>query len=216
MIVGILGGTFDPPHFGHLDVATIALEEGGVREVWLVPCLEHRFDKRPAPFHDRLAMTRMATDDSPLLEVLDLEGQRQGFSYSIETLKEIHKLFQTDLDLFFIIGLDAFQEIKTWKEYRRLFDYTHFVVINRPGFPSEELEPFILSLDVGFQREGDDNIFVNASGNLLIYREATLLEVSSTRIRDMVADGRSIRFLVPESVRGYITEKGLYRFNGDY
>ena len=212
MRLGVLGGTFDPIHFGHLRIAEEICEELELEKVLLIPVSlpPHKDGKSLTPFPDRLAMTRMAALNSPLLEAVDLEGRREGLSYSIETLREIRKLFGIDLDLFFIIGMDAFQEIKTWKRFKELFNVTNFVVIKRPGFTSEELEPFVLSLGVDFSVSDQDNTFAVPSGNILMYKEATLMDISSTVIRDLVAAGKSIRFLVPEPVRSYILEKGLY------
>ena len=213
--LGILGGTFDPIHFGHLRIAEEICEEMELEKVLLIPGAlpPHKYEKSITPFHDRLAMTRIAAQDSSLLEVLDLEGRRNGPSYSIETLREIHRLYKDNVDIFFIIGMDAFLEIKTWKEYKNLFKESNFVVLKRPGFSFEELEPFIISMEVGFKRMSDSNTFATPSGNLLIYKEATLMDISSTRIREMVAAGRSIRFLLPEAVRVYIIEKSLYGTN---
>ncbi|MBW1886839.1 MAG: nicotinate-nucleotide adenylyltransferase [Deltaproteobacteria bacterium] len=215
--LGILGGTFDPIHFGHLRVAEEMGEEMELEKVYLIPgALPPHKDRKPiTPFYHRLAMTQMAAQDSPVLETLDLEGRRQGFSYTIETLKKIHQIHRSNLELFFIIGMDAFQEIKTWKDYKKLFDYANFVVIKRPGFPSQELESFLFSLGVGFKRESDSRNFITPSGNTLIYQETILMDISSTNIREMVATGKSIRFLVPEPVRSYMMEKGLYRIYGD-
>ena len=216
MRLGILGGTFDPIHFGHLRIAEEICEELELEKILLIPGAlpPHKYRKSVTPFHDRLAMTRMAVKDSFLLEVLDLEGRRKGPSYSVETLREIHRLYKNNAEIFFIIGMDAFLEIKTWKEYKNLFDESNFVVLKRPGFSFEELAPFTLSLEVGFSEMNDSNTFRTPSGNLLIYKEATLMDISSTRIREMVAAGRSVRFLLPEPVRTYIIEKGLYRING--
>jgi nicotinate-nucleotide adenylyltransferase len=210
--LGILGGTFNPIHFGHLRIAEEICEELDLDKVLLIPgsLPPHKDNTKLTPFHHRLAMTRMAAESSPLLEVLDLEGRRAGLSYSIETLREIHRIYDPGLELFFIIGMDAFQEIKTWKEYKHLFRDANFVVIKRPGLSFDRLRPFILSLDVGFQEGKDINTFVVPSGNLLIYKETTMLGISSTAIREMVGRGRSIRFLVPDRVRSYILEKGLY------
>jgi nicotinate-nucleotide adenylyltransferase len=214
--IGILGGTFDPIHFGHLRAAEEVGEGLGLEKIYLIPSAmpPHKDGKPVTAFHHRLAMTRLAVSACPNLEAMDLEGRRQGLSYSIETLREFHQLFSSDLDLFFILGTDAFLEIKTWKEYQRLFDYAHFVVINRPGVEPGELEPYLLSLGVGFQRDSHGNNYVIPSGNLLYYREVTFLDISSTRIRGMVAAGKSIRFLVPEPVRSYIMEEGLYEVYG--
>ena len=216
MRLGILGGTFDPIHFGHLRIAEEISEELDLEKVLLMPGAmpPHKDGKAVTPFHNRLIMTRMASQGSPYLEPIDLEGHREGLSYSIETLREIHRLFKTDLDLFFIIGMDAFREITTWKEYKDLFNNTNFVVIKRPGFSVEDLGPFVLSLGVGFKKEGKSETYAIPSGNLLIYKEVTLMDISSTRIRDMVAAGKSIRFLLPEPVRSYIFKNGLYKING--
>ena len=113
MRLGILGGTFDPIHFGHLRIAEEVCEELQLEKVLLIPGAlpPHKSRKFVTPFHDRLVMTRMATEGSAILEVLDLEGRRNGPSYSVQTLREIHKLYEYSVELFFIIGMDAFLEI---------------------------------------------------------------------------------------------------------
>ena len=156
-------------------------------------------------------MARLAVSDSPLLEALDLEGRRTGFSYSIETLKEFHAMFSPDPELFFIIGIDAFLEIKSWKEYPNLFDYAHFVIIQRPGFQPEDLKPLLLDLGSEPKETVEPNVMTVPSGKTLILMAPTLMDISSTRVRGMVAEGKSICFLVPEPVREFIIEKGLYR-----
>jgi nicotinate-nucleotide adenylyltransferase len=160
-------------------------------------------------------MTRIASAESPLLKVLDLEARREGFSYSIETLKTFHGMVQPDLDLHFVLGMDAFLEIETWKDFRNLFNYAHFVVIQRPGFPSDVLESFLPTLGVAFGKKIPGNRFVAPSGYEVISMEATLMDISSTKIREKVADGKSIRFLVPEAVRSYIHCNNLYRSHED-
>lgn len=215
MKLGIFGGTFDPIHFGHLRIAEEVCEDCDLEKVLLIPgsLPPHKDYRHITPFDDRFSMTRMAASPSPLLEVLDLEGRREGPSYSIETIREMHRMYDAGLQLFFIIGTDAFQEIRTWKEYKKLFQETHFIVIKRPGFTFETVRPFVLSLDAGFKEGAVPNTFVNPWGKSLTYKEATLMDISSTSIREMVAAGKSIRFLVPESVETYISEKGLYRIH---
>jgi nicotinate-nucleotide adenylyltransferase len=211
--LGILGGTFDPIHYGHLRIAEEACDDMGLEKVLLIPGASppHKVKKTVAPFEERFSMARLAAEVSPFLEAVDLEGRREGFSYSIDTLKEIRLAYGPGLELFFLIGIDAFQEIKSWKNYKGLFYETHFVVIERPGFSDEGLEALLSSMDLGFKRDGKNNLYESPlTGHCVIYKEMTLLSISSTMIRDLTAAGRSIRFLVPEPVRLYIKEKGLY------
>jgi nicotinate-nucleotide adenylyltransferase len=214
--IGILGGTFDPIHLGHLRLAEEVGDDLALETVYLIPAAypPHKEKQAVAPFQHRYSMVELAALESPLFKATDVEGRRQGFSYSIETLREFRERFGEGLQLFFIVGMDAFLEIGTWREYRSLFDYAHFVVIERPGFPSERLEPFLQSLGLGFQKSGGKGPYLASSGNSVIHQRASLLEISSTDIRRRVAEGRSIRFLVPEAVRSYIMERRLYSDHG--
>ena len=211
--LGILGGTFDPIHYGHLRLAEEVGETLNLEHVYLIPAAlpPHKGQRKVSPFQHRLEMTRIASAESPLLKVLDLEARREGFSYSIETLKTFHRMVQPDLDLHFVLGMDAFLEIETWKDYRSLFHYAHFVVIQRPGFPSDILESYLPTLGVAFAKKNGENRFVAPSGYEVICMEATLMDISSTKIREKVAAGKSIRFLVPEAVKTYIDHNHLYR-----
>ena len=160
-------------------------------------------------------MARLAIEGTERFEVLDLEGQRQGLSYSIETLQELHQRFDSGTEVYFLIGTDAFLDIKTWKEYKNLFKYAHFVVFRRPGFPTRDLDIFLNSLGVELTKSNRINHYEVTSGKTIIIQEVTPLHISSTAIRKMVGEQRSIRFLVPDSVRDYILKQGLYRSNGD-
>jgi len=212
--LGILGGTFDPIHYGHLRLAEEVGEILNLEHVYLIPAAlpPHKGRESVSPFGQRLEMTRIASAESPRLKVLDLEARREGFSYSIETLKIFHERHHPDLDLHFVLGMDAFLEIETWKDFRNLFDYAHFVVIQRPGFPSDILESFLPTLGVNFRKAGQGgDRFLSPSGYEVLSMEATLMDISSTKIREKVAAGKSIRFLVPEAVRSYIRDNHLYR-----
>lgn len=210
--MGILGGTFNPIHYGHLRVAEEIGEDLGLEKVYLIPCgvPPHKSPHPLADFSYRMEMARRASTVSPLLEAWDIEGKRPGVSYSIETLRLFHSRFGTKLELFFIIGIDAFLEIKTWKEYQNLFHHASFVVINRPGYDTEEFFAFLDSLALGFAWSPEGACFRHPSGNILLRRDVTLLDISASRIREMVGEGKSIRFLVPEEVRKYIETVGLY------
>jgi nicotinate-nucleotide adenylyltransferase len=212
--VGILGGTFDPVHLGHLRLAEEVGEVFHLEKVYLIPAASppHKGGKTISPFHHRFEMIRLAIEDSSLLEAFDLEARRQGISYSIETLKEFHRLYPVELELFFVLGTDAFFEIETWKEHRKLFDYAHFVVIQRPRTPAGKVESFLSSLGLAFRKKNGDR-FVRPGGYEVIYMKSTLMDISSTEIREKVGKGKSIRFLVPEKVRCYIIENGLYRIH---
>jgi nicotinate-nucleotide adenylyltransferase len=211
--LGILGGTFDPIHLGHLRVAEEITEKLNLERLFLIPSAvpPHKETKPVTPFEHRFAMAQLAAKESPKFEALNIEGRRQGYSYSVETLRELHQIHRPNPIFFFIIGMDAFLEIKTWREYERLFEYTHFVVITRPGSPYRELEPFLSSLDKGFARSDEEGGFLHPSGNKILCEQTTHMDISSTQIRERVMAGKSIRFLVLESVRSYLIEKELYK-----
>jgi len=210
--IGILGGTFDPIHLGHLRSAEEIGQELDLQKVYLIPSASppHKIKASVLLFEHRLAMVNLALGDSLKIEALDIEGKRPGLSYTIETLKELHNKFSPAPEVFFVLGMDAFIEIKTWKEYHKLFDYTHFVIIRRGGYPPEGLEAFILGLAPGVKRAPETDTFLMPSGKTIVLKAPTFMDISSTHIREMVGRGQSIRFLVPESVRQYIIQKGLY------
>ncbi|MFC1839007.1 nicotinate-nucleotide adenylyltransferase [Thermodesulfobacteriota bacterium] len=216
MRLGILGGTFNPIHYGHLRVAEEILEEMNLDKVFIMPGGHppHKDLKNVAPFCDRLEMARIGAGDSSNLEVIDIEGKRKGFSYSIETLKEIHEQYNDNLDLFFILGSDAFKEIKTWKEYKKLFDLTNFIVLKRPGISSSDITYFIESLNLNFKKSGTKDKFTGPMGKHIFFKNVTMLDISSTKIREAIIKGKSINYLVPEKVKMYIEKKGLYLENG--
>jgi nicotinate-nucleotide adenylyltransferase len=212
--IGILGGTFDPIHLGHLRCAEEICQELDLENVYLIPSASppHKSKEPVTSFKHRLAMTRLAADSSPFLEAADLEGRRPGHSYSIETLREFTRIFPPHTDIFFILGVDAFLEIRTWKEYDNLFDYAHFVIITRPGFQADSLKEVLPDSHLGIHRkDGEPDLFVAPSGKTIMLMRATLMDISSTRIRELVKANRSIRFLVSEAVGIYIEKKRLYR-----
>lgn len=215
MKIGILGGTFDPIHLGHLRSAEEIGQELDLQKVYLIPSASppHKIKESVTSFEHRLAMVSLALGDSLMIEALDIEGKRPGLSYSIETLKEIYNKFSPAPEIFFILGMDTFLEIKTWKEYHKLYDYTHFVIIRRAGYPPEGLDAFILGLVPGVKRAPDTDTFIMPSGKTIVLKVPTLMDISATRIREMVGRGKSIRFLVPEPVRQYIIQNGLYTVN---
>lgn len=211
MRLGILGGTFDPIHTGHLRLAEEMCEEVNLSKVLLMPGAQppHKDDPMVATFSDRLEMAKIGALPSDYLEVCDIEGHRQGPSYSIETIRIIREKYGKGLELFFIIGSDAFKEIKTWKEYKGLFQITNFIVIERPGTTFEELDTLIVSLEADFKEKSSED-YINSSGRHILLKKSTLMDISSTKIRQNIREGKSINFIVPQKVKEYIVKKGLY------
>ncbi len=200
--VGILGGTFDPPHLAHLRIAEEACEAFSLNEVWFCPAFDppHRKEKPKATFEERLHMTRLAVENNPAFKVIDIE-RGESPSYTIITLNKLKELFP-NLRLYLIIGWDSFIELDTWHRYRELIDFAELIVCTR-GKVDKALAEATFSEKVkaywgSSQKERVHLLFVFP------------LEISSTTIRKLRANGKSIRYLVPEEVYAYILKKGLY------
>jgi len=211
---GLFGGTFNPIHFGHLRAAEEVWEAFKLDRVILIPSANppHKDLYNIAPAKDRLEMARLAVERCDHLEVSDVEVARPGPSYSIETIKYFRKIYPGNSSIFFIIGLDAFLEITTWKSYQNIFLLSHFIVLARPGYVQYNLEEFLskkISPKFTFNRK--EKCFFHPEFLSIFYREITQLYISSTDIRSRIKEGRSIRFLVPREVENYVMEKGLYR-----
>jgi len=211
---GVLGGTFDPIHAGHLDVADAARTELALDEVWLVPsCVPpHRMAGPHASVHHRFAMVALAAADRPGIVASDLELQAPGPSFTSATLNRLAATGRRPWQLFFITGADAFEEITTWRDYPDILDRAHFVVISRPGTPVGSLRrrlpalaPRMIGPDADLERR---LVAGGATGVFLL--DAATADVSSTDIRRRVASGGSLAGLVPAGVETYIRRHRLY------
>jgi len=214
--LGLLGGTFDPIHLGHLRGAEEVRENLDLARVYLIPAAvpPHKTREPITPFAHRYEMARLGVSSSPYLEASDLEGRRPGPSYSIETLKNCQAMFGPRAEIFFILGMDAFLEIYTWKAYLELFERAHFVVIGREGTELEEPAAFLRSLGVAGITENERGFFTSHSGKSIRFLQTTRMDISASRIRRLCRERRSVRFLIPEPVREYIERTGLYRNHG--
>lgn len=213
MRTGILGGTFNPIHLAHLRVAEEIREGCALDRVLFIPAAlpPHKRTADAVPFPHRLAMVEAAIADNPAFEVSEIEARREGKSYSVDTL-EILRRENPDDAFYFIIGMDSFRDLPTWREYRRLFELTNLVVASRPGVETENPLSFLpVALQGEFDYDKDFKKLKHRSGTEVIFLEETFLDISSTRIRRLVAEGQSIRYLVPDAVEGYIQQHGLYR-----
>lgn len=213
MRTGILGGTFNPIHLAHLRIAEEVREACSLDRILFIPAASppHKETVEGVSFAHRLAMVEEAIAGNPAFAASDLESRRAGKSYSVHTLEILHRDFPGD-DFYFIIGMDSFRDLPTWREYRRLFELANIAVASRPGATVENpLEALPVALQGEFDYDKRFKKLTHRSGTEVIFLEETFLDVSSTRIRRLVADGRSIRYLVPDAVQAYIQTHGLYR-----
>jgi nicotinate-nucleotide adenylyltransferase len=212
--LGLFGGTFNPIHYGHLRSAEEVCEALALTRLWFIPAGHppHKTSRDITPFEVRLEMTRLAVGEHPVMSVSDLEGRRPGRSYSIETLRQIRRELGPNWELYFILGLDAMLEIATWKDYRNLFTLSHFVVLDRPGYDRRRLEEVLIrEVHPECRPLREEPGFQHPSGHKVVFQETTLMDISGTGIRNLVRQGRSIRYLLPEAVQGYIIKHRLYR-----
>ncbi len=188
MKIGILGGTFNPIHIGHLILAEEAREKLGLDGVIFVPTFlpPHKDNSDIASAQARFAMTKLAISGNRYFSVSDMEIKRDGRSYTIDTLKEFKKKHPQD-ELYFIIGSDLLQYLDDWKDVGEIIRMVNFIVATRPGFPLEKIPSHIKTVAI------------------------RAVDVSAFQIRNRVRQNKSFRYLVPEAVYKYIIRKKLYK-----
>jgi nicotinate-nucleotide adenylyltransferase len=212
MKVGIIGGTFNPIHLAHLRIAEEVRDRLGLDQVLFIPAASppHKPMAGELPFDLRCALVRMAIADNPGFSISTVEGEREGKSYSIDTLRTLQARRPED-DFFFVIGSDSFLEIGTWHEYAAIFACSNLVVVERPGAKVQDPASALpAGMQDDFTLNCSENRLDHRSGHSVYFHGECLLGISSTRIRHLARQGRSIRYLVPDSVERYINEQGLY------
>lgn len=195
--MGVLGGTFDPIHMGHLIMAETVRSQCKLDQILFIPTGDppHKQDQRVcAPIH-RYVMTELATASNPYFQVSSVEIERPGLSYTIDTIPWLIDHYGPKLELFYIIGEDAVQHLLTWKDFEQLLALCCFVVVNRPG-TTGSLENLLTKFGE------DDQKFITAA--------IPQIAISATEIRERLSRGNSIRYLVPPSVEAYIYKHRLY------
>lgn len=199
MRLGLLGGTFDPVHWGHLLMAEQCREQCRLDQVWLLPAglPPHKTDNAISTGKQRAEMLEFAIAGHPDLRVNRMELSREGKSYTVDTLEQLHGERPED-ELFFIIGADSLNDLPEWREPERIIEYATVVAVNRGDRPLPSRDE--LTRQLGEQIASRVEL-VTMPG----------IDLSATDIRHRVQEGRSIRFMVPRSVEAYIAENQLYR-----
>jgi nicotinate-nucleotide adenylyltransferase len=197
--LGVMGGTFDPIHYGHLVTAEAAVWKFSLDEVVFVPTghpwmKEHQ---EVAPAEHRYLMTVIATASNPRFSVSRIEVEREGPTYAVDTLQELRRTAEEEVELYFITGADAVLEIFQWKDPEEVLSMAHFIAATRPGYDLARLEEAAPTDAVGQPR--------------ISVMDIPALAISSTDVRRRVRDGEPIRYLVPEGVLAYIHKMGLYK-----
>lgn len=214
MRIGILGGTFNPIHNAHLRIAEEVRDRLGLEQVMFVPAASppHKLLAGELSFEVRYEMVKLAIADNPFFTISDIEGERGGTSYSIHTLQELHHKFPHDI-FFFIIGSDSFLDIGSWKEYAGIFNLCNLVVVARPGAVADPLDAALPVAIAGeFSYHQAEKRLAHSSGHSVYSITGTLLDISSSEIRQLARQGRSIRYLVPPLVEQYIKEQRIYDY----
>ncbi|MEW6521470.1 MAG: nicotinate-nucleotide adenylyltransferase [Thermodesulfobacteriota bacterium] len=208
--IGLYGGTFDPVHHGHLAVGRAALRQLALDTLYFIPASlpPHKSDRPITPFAHRVAMLRLALQGELRFVVSDIEGLRNGPSYTIDTLAQFRRELGPAADFFFIIGLDAFADIRSWKRYRELLDRASFVVIDRPSCEKRTVAQ-VVAASFPDCRQEEKGIWVGQGSQRIYALEMEPVPVSSSLIRDRLRRGEAVDGLIPAEVMDYLQRHRL-------
>lgn len=195
---GIFGGSFDPIHYGHLMICEYIKEEMGLDKVIFIPTGNPPHKDLGVSAEDRYEMVKLAISPNPDFEISDIETTRVNLSYTVDTIRELKKIYKEE-KLYFLIGLDSLFQLKTWKKIGDLSQEIEFVVALRPGYINKEE----IDNEIDFLREN--------FGTKINLIKTPLYEISSTDLRDRIHEGKSLRYLIPKKVLDYIEESGFYK-----
>jgi nicotinate-nucleotide adenylyltransferase len=216
---GLFGGTFDPIHIGHLRCASEMLEIFDLNRIIFVPAARppHKLNATITSFYHREQMIRLAIEGNPAFSFSDVENRREKTSYSVETVEYVLDKYRLEnLELYFILGQDAFHAIRTWKDWERLLLLCNFAVMTRPGYEYRGLDE-ILGAAFASRFNYKENVqgFCGPTGHTISFREVTFLDIASSNIRKRAREGKDVRYLVTDGVRHYIEKNSLYHENSE-
>ena len=213
-LVGIFGGTFDPIHYGHLRIAEEIVKTVGLQKLYFVPAGMPRLRHSPvaSPQH-RVEIVRLAIQKNPDFVLDEREINRGGVSYSIDTVREFKQEFGEEIRLCFVLGADAFINLPEWNNWKELFNLCHFIVSTRPGYTFTLIKELLskeLREECSQRWVSNTKSLRKETSGLIFIASTTMLDISATSIRAHIADGRSVRHLVPSVTVNYISENKLY------
>lgn len=195
---GIFGGSFNPIHYGHLMICEYIKEEMGLDKVIFIPTGNPPHKDLELSAKDRYEMVRLAISPNPDFEISDIETTRVKKSYTVDTIRELKKIYKEE-KLYFLIGLDSLFQLKNWMKIGDLSQEIEFVVALRPGYLDKEE----INKEIDFLKEN--------FGTKINLIKTPLYEISSTDLRDRIREGKSLRYLIPKKVLDYIEESGFYK-----
>jgi nicotinate-nucleotide adenylyltransferase len=208
--IGILGGTFDPIHFGHLRLAQEVAEALSLTQIRFIPggTPPHRAVPQ-TPVADRVAMVKLAIEGNPLFALDEREARRSGNSYTFDTLNELRAELGAACPLLLIMGADAFLGFTSWHRWQEIFGLAHIAVAHRPGSVWGEM-PAALAREFAQRRGSDQQAVHRAAAGAIVEVPITALDISATRVREQLRSRQSARYLLPASVLDYINDKQLF------
>ncbi len=214
--LGILGGTFNPIHYGHLAAAEEVRHRLKLDRILFIPsCLPpHKQEEDVPPAVHRMEMIRLALEGNPSFEPSDIEIRRGGRSYTVDTIETLQRINPRS-ELYFITGLDSFLEVQTWHRWQHLLTLCRFVILSRPGYRFADLARIDFLQSAKAEFEGLDHgsqsrSAIRAETFEIFLEMIPLYDISSTDIRRRVKEGRSIKYLLPDTVETYIIKNKLY------
>jgi len=216
--IGLLGGTFDPVHYGHLAVAEQARNVLKLDTVWFIPAAQpphksfHADGSPISSFRHRFTMLERVVEHNDSFIVSDIEAKRSLPSYSIDTIQILRQSMGEQADFYFLVGADAFWEIDTWKSYKKLPRLVNFVIVTRPGCPPEKIKEVINREYPDYKYDKSQAVWSSSGtkGRLIILPMEPV-SISSTKIRECVRQGEDISDMVPFPVKDYIEKQRLYQ-----